>query len=345
MQAPGEDPKSQLNHFCQAQCKRPVTKEDIVYTCNRFGQQYQAIVKLSCLGGQEYAGNLAFNPKDAEKDAALQALQAYAGAIAALPQSSAKDAAKKRKMAPMLGQEELAAKQARMEAGENPAFTPKVKLNSLCMKLAKRFLQKGETMYKCMTVPGGYQATVQLACLPGEWSTRVWAGHVCANKQKAEQSAAEIALEQIMADKELGEEAAKTVPKAKTGGGGSGGGSNKGWGKGWNNRGNNWGWDWGAPPPWMWQMFEWGGGGWDDTRERISEAPVTGEVAEWKGTYAWVTPHNKINHPASQMRSGRVYVNKKDLPAGTESLSQGQAVKFHVYVDQSGLGGEEVELA
>merc|ERR1712187_186088 len=153
--------------------------------------------KLNCIGGAEYAGNLSNNPKETEK----------------------KRKAPQAKLTP----EQLAAKKARQEIeGENPANTPKVKLNSLCMKIVKRYLQKGETTYECNKVAGGYQGTVKLSCLPGDWGGRVWAGHVCATKAKAEQSAAEIAMAQINGDAELVEEASK--PKPKSGGNGKGGG-------------------------------------------------------------------------------------------------------------------------
>mmetsp|Transcript_97291 Transcript_97291/g.251704 ORF Transcript_97291/g.251704 Transcript_97291/m.251704 type:complete len:223 (-) Transcript_97291:41-709(-) len=209
-------PKTELNQFCQRCCKRPVTKQDIVYVTNRFDNQYQAIVKLNCLAGQEYAGHLTSNAKDAEKSAAQQAMMAYAAEIEAMPM---KEPGKKK--APQTP-EQIEAKKARALAddGVNPAITPKTKLNSLCMKIAKRYLQKGETIYESLKVAGGYQATVKLAALPGEWAGRAWAGEVCSTKQKAEQSAAEIALNQVSTDPELAAEAA--IPKGKGKGKGKG---------------------------------------------------------------------------------------------------------------------------
>merc|ERR1719343_1979861 len=76
--AMGMDTKTELNQFCQRFCQRPVTKNDIIYTTTKFGHQYQSIVKLNCLGGAEYAGNLSSNPKEAEKLAAQQAMLANA---------------------------------------------------------------------------------------------------------------------------------------------------------------------------------------------------------------------------------------------------------------------------
>eukprot|EP00913_Durusdinium_trenchii_P009279 g8718.t1 len=277
------DPKTELNHFCQRYCQRPVTKADISYTTNKFGNQYQSIVKLDCIQGQEYAGHLCLNQKEAEKSAAEQAVMAFRPQMASLPPPASKDP-KKKKERPRLTPAELAAKKAkqaeerdispeyaqvdgaeiaylaRPDEGENPAVTPKTKLNALVMKIAKRYLQKGETIYETKTYAGGgHQATVQLKALPGEWGNRVWAGHVSSTKQKAEQSAAEIALKQISEDSEMVAEAAK--PK------GVGKGKGKGKGKGF---GLLWGWDW---------NMMWGGGsGPNLPREKVSETPMTGEV-------------------------------------------------------------------
>merc|ERR1712232_538817 len=85
----------------------------------------------------------------------------------------------------------------------NPAMTPKVKLNTLYMKITQRYLKKGETVYNTNKVLGGFQATVQLSSLPDTWASRIWAGEVCSTKQNAEQSAARIALEHIEGDTEL----------------------------------------------------------------------------------------------------------------------------------------------
>lgn len=310
------DAKTDLNQFCQRYCKRPVTKQDIVYVVNRFGNQYQSIVKLNCFSGQEYAGHLSVSSKEAEKSAAHQALVAYSSTIENLgPKSEAKG---RRKPQKQLSPAELAEKKAKQaDDGENPAITPKTKLNSLCMKIAKRYLQKGETVYECLKVTGGFQATVKLGALPGEWSERCWAGEVCGTKQKAEQSAAEIALVQILADKELSDEATKPKGKGK--------------GKG-------------APAwctGWVWQAPSSGG---YQERERVGDSQVAGEVLEWKETYGWLRPVDKLDHPSASQRDGKVYVHRKDLLGGLESLDVGSAVKFFLYEDHSGLGGEEVAL-
>lgn len=313
------DAKTDLNQFCQKFCKRPVTKQDIVYVVNRFGNQFQAIVKLNCFQGQEYAGHLCTNAKEAEKSAAHQAILAHAATLDMLSKDD--DKKSRRKVHQPLNPQQLAEKRAKQaEDGENPAITPKTKLNSLCMKIAKRYLQKGETVYEALKVAGGFQATVKLTALPGDWADRCWAGEVCSTKQKAEQSAADIALQQILADEELLAEADR--PKGKGKGKVEKGGGKGGWASGW-----------------VWQPS-----GPDQPRQRVGEEPMTGEVLEWKEHYGWVRTAEPVDHAAASLRDGKIYVNKRDLPEGTTELAVGAQVRFYLYEDNSGLGGEQVTI-
>eukprot|EP00931_Biecheleriopsis_adriatica_P010820 TRINITY_DN111885_c0_g1_i1.p1 TRINITY_DN111885_c0_g1~~TRINITY_DN111885_c0_g1_i1.p1 ORF type:complete len:320 (+),score=73.24 TRINITY_DN111885_c0_g1_i1:48-1007(+) len=311
--------KNQLVEFLQKYCKRPLTKSDIVYTVSKYGMQFQAIVKLNCLSGQEYAGHLCVDQKAAEKSAAQQAVTANAALIEQV-NSQAKDA-KKRPGPKVLTPEEIAAKKARIAAGEvNPANTPKMELNSLAMRIVKRFLQKGETVYTCNKIGMQYQATVQITCLPDEWGKRAWAGHLSSQKQKAEQSAAEQALVDIKNDETLKAEAAKP----------------KGRGKG-QGQGEDW---WSAMQSmvdsWM---------NWTDERERISENLHTGTVTEWKGSFGWIQPDVSIEHESAKKRDGKVFIGKQDFASPlTADVTVGQKLKFKVYSDSRGLGAEEASL-
>ncbi|CAE7659394.1 unnamed protein product, partial [Symbiodinium sp. CCMP2456] len=298
-----KDPKTQLNHFCQRYCQRPVTKSDISYTTNKFGNQYQAIVKLDCIQGQEYAGHLCINQKDAEKSAAEQAVMAFSSQMAVLKPPVQRD--KKRKPRTP---EEIAERKAKQEAEGNPAITPKTLLNALVMKIAKRYLQKGETVYETKTYNGGgHQATVKLSALPGEWSERMWAGHVCTTKQKAEQSAAEIALESIKQDKELMEEADKP----------------KGFGKGGKGKGKGFMWD-----PWQWGWM-WGMPSSELPRKDVLTESITGEVIEWKESHGWIKADVELDHKAASRREGKIFVGKSDAPE--DGLVAGAKVSFTVY--------------
>ncbi|CAJ1400063.1 unnamed protein product [Effrenium voratum] len=248
------DAKTRLNQFCQRYCLRPVTRKDILYSTTRFGnKQYQSIVRLNCLDGQEYAGELSETPKDAEKSAAQQALKAFSTVISSLPPMKP---AKKKKSGD--GEDKAGPSDA-----ENPALTDKVKLNALCMRIAKRPLQKGETVYETQQLglgknPTGYQATVQLPCLPEDWASKLFAGQVCPNKQAAEQSAASIALKAIQEDAKLTALAEEKVPKKPS----AGGEGKKTKAKAWKS-------------------------GPDLPREALSEAPLAAMVLEWKGSFGW----------------------------------------------------------
>mmetsp|Transcript_20849 Transcript_20849/g.58507 ORF Transcript_20849/g.58507 Transcript_20849/m.58507 type:complete len:378 (+) Transcript_20849:184-1317(+) len=364
------DPKTGLNQFCQRYCSRPVTKNDILYKTTKFGNsQFQAVVTLSCLEGQEYAGELSSSRKSAEKSAAQQALQAYSAISSTLLQASAVH--KKCRVPGPLGvpqpfmfnlgnlpnlepavpgvpgvgaggaAEHAAAKQGAEggepepgASGENPALTDKAKLNAACMKIVRRALRKGETLYETRQVGisksfSGYQSTVRLMCLPEIWANQMFPGQVCANKQGAEQSAAGVALAAIMADPELSAQITKVntapaQPKANKKSKGKGGGAEQAW---------RWkgGWSWSASGP-------------DLPRERVSETAITGEVLEWKGTFGWVKCSAEIDHPAASRRGGKVYVHQRDLLDDVQELSEGASVSFQLYVDPSGLGGEEVAL-
>merc|ERR1719473_306040 len=75
-------------------------------------------------------------------------------------------------------------------------------------------------------------------------------------------------------------------------------------------------------------------------RERITEAPVIGEVIEWKGKYGWVKPSEPIQHEKASKRDGKIFVSQTDLVGATE-LTPGKLCQFHVFADPAGLGGEE----
>lgn len=197
------------------------------------------------------------------------------------------------------------------------------------MKITKRYLKKGETVYETRSfASGGHQATVQLKALPGDWTARIWAGHVCTTKQKAEQSAAEIALEQIETDEELKKKAEEP----------------KGAGKGMmmmmlKGKGKGKGFDW-MMSPWDFQTMM-NGSGPNLPRTRLTEEPIDGAVVEWKGNFGWLKPTDPFDHPAAKRREGKIYVSTKDV---TGEASLDAKVKFHIYEDPQGLGAEEVQV-
>merc|ERR1739848_275619 len=75
-------------------------------------------------------------------------------------------------------------------------------------------------------------------------------------------------------------------------------------------------------------------------RKRISTEPMTGEVAEWKGKYGWITPTSPIDHPMADKHNGKLYISMSDIVEG-DSLTVGSVCQFHIFEDSSGLGAED----
>lgn len=91
---------------------------------------------------------------------------------------------------------------ANAPAGSNET-THKTRLNQTCMRIVKRALVKGEIVYSTQQVEGGHQSEVSAPFLPGDTADMNFVGEVCATAKEAEQTAAGIALETILADGEL----------------------------------------------------------------------------------------------------------------------------------------------
>lgn len=107
--------------------------------------------------------------------------------------------------------------------------SPKQQLNVISGKVAGRPLAKGEVEYTVNQTDGGFQATVTLHALPGEWASKVWAGDVAKSKALAETNAAAQALETIRTTPEL---MASITQPSKPQGKGKGKSKGKGKGKG-----------------------------------------------------------------------------------------------------------------
>lgn len=71
--------------------------------------------------------------------------------------------------------------------------------------------------------------------------------------------------------------------------------------------------------------------------------PCQGEVLVMFGHYGWLATCSKIDHPAAARNGGRIYVHRRDVVDGA-CLSEGDRVHFYLYVDEQGLGAEELCL-
>mmetsp|Transcript_84253 Transcript_84253/g.235969 ORF Transcript_84253/g.235969 Transcript_84253/m.235969 type:complete len:349 (-) Transcript_84253:57-1103(-) len=345
----GADSKSTLNSFAQRHLKRPISKTDIVYSVAKFGEQYQATVSLNCMDGVQFAGEVANSQKEAEHNAAQIALANFGTDVAAMMDQRLQG--KKRKASDAMLPDGAAAPHGPVHE------SARTSLNTMLMRYMRRPLAQGDLVYSTVQTALGFQCTVTMPCLTGEYEGLGWAGEVAGKKKEAEENAAFQAFEALSADPAFAETATKTVKKGK-----SGKGKEKGKGKG--------GWDF---PPEMMAMMEAMMGKAEGKgmkgkasmmldmmkgkakgkgkgmkgpkpRERISEAPLSGTVAEWKGKYGWIQPMEVIEHEAVQRNNGKIFLHIKDWPSDIGEPIEGASVCFQLYQDPSGLGAEEVLL-
>jgi len=198
--------------FAQKYCKKLITKDDIVYSTNSMGGQHQATVTLVCLEGVQFAGEVAYTPKDAERAAASVALQHFADEVAlALAQPPKFAANKKRKAPAAFGCGGGAADGSAGTGTDIPGTNAKQQLNTVLMRVLKRALTKEDVTYNTAQTAAGYQTTLSLPCLEGEWSGLQWAGEVASKKKVAEENSARQAVDTLTADPAIS--AALSAPK------------------------------------------------------------------------------------------------------------------------------------
>uniref|UniRef100_A0A7S2PZ83 DRBM domain-containing protein n=1 Tax=Zooxanthella nutricula TaxID=1333877 RepID=A0A7S2PZ83_9DINO len=250
------DPKSTLNMFVQRHCKKIITKEDIVYSTLSSNGQYQATVTVACLDGVQFAGEIARTAKDAEKSAATMALTHYADEVAvALAQPKSTNNKKRKASAAGIGGGPTPGDLAGLGGGlpdgglgaglglpgggsggapNEAQDNARVKLNNVLMRVVKRSLTKEDVVYNIAQTTGGYQCTLAIPCLSGEWAGLQWAGDVASKKKQAEENAALQAMSTLISDPAVAAAmAAPPAPKQPYKGKGRGKGKGKGGGYGW----------------------------------------------------------------------------------------------------------------
>lgn len=202
-----KDAVSGLAHFCQRYVSRPTSKEDISYQNSRLPNGHQCTVKVDCLGGLEFAGEVCSNAKEAKLSASQQVLNHFADQIASMPAVTKKPKNNnKRKSSGQLMPD--ATKSQRLDDSDGPKVLPpsasnKGDLNTLYCKIIRRVINKGEVIYQTGNVQGGYQSQVQLPGLPDPWDKQIWAGEVMEKKGDAEQSVAGVALATLRSEPSL----------------------------------------------------------------------------------------------------------------------------------------------
>mmetsp|Transcript_21834 Transcript_21834/g.70714 ORF Transcript_21834/g.70714 Transcript_21834/m.70714 type:complete len:346 (+) Transcript_21834:153-1190(+) len=338
--------KSELNNFIQKQLKKMIAKEDIVYSMQTFGDQHQATVTLNCMGGLEFAGEVAADAKQAQQNAAAAALAHHAGEVAASSATPAKNNNNKKRKASEAG---LSFATPAAAAG-NPAITNKSILNAALGRILKKALTKGDIKCDTAKIGDGYQTTLSLPGMPGEWGSLAWAGELGQSQKQAEEHAATHAVAALQADPTYalmvtgGKQPGAKQPgakKAKTSGGVAAGGIIRPVGFGGGELS-------GAPAKGNGKAKAKGKARaprepvGDLPRERISEAPMTGTLDNWRGKFGWIDMSEKVAHPAAKKNKGKVYLSQKDWEQPTPP-TKGTAVMFYLYADDAGLGAESCQ--
>lgn len=77
------------------------------------------------------------------------------------------------------------------------------------------------------------------------------------------------------------------------------------------------------------------------TRVRLTPAPLSGRVVQWKGSYGWIEPTCVVEHPDVAKHRGRIFVHAEDVSPKWKSLTVGSLVEFFLYHDGQGLGAED----
>mmetsp|Transcript_38740 Transcript_38740/g.104890 ORF Transcript_38740/g.104890 Transcript_38740/m.104890 type:complete len:306 (-) Transcript_38740:19-936(-) len=181
------DSKSLLVQFLQRSIGRTLTKADVVYTTHNSGEHFQSTVKLVCKEGEEYAGELSTNDKEAMQSAAAQALADFAAEIAALPEKPPKAKGGKAKD-PDAGL--MAIMGLGAAAGAEAVPNSKTELVQKLQAHCKRPMTRADVIYETAKTTDGFQSTVKLVAVGGVEFT----GEVSTGEKIAQHSAAQQAL-------------------------------------------------------------------------------------------------------------------------------------------------------
>eukprot|EP00429_Kryptoperidinium_foliaceum_P098354 CAMPEP_0176235282 /NCGR_PEP_ID=MMETSP0121_2-20121125/26758_1 /TAXON_ID=160619 /ORGANISM="Kryptoperidinium foliaceum, Strain CCMP 1326" /LENGTH=318 /DNA_ID=CAMNT_0017574699 /DNA_START=164 /DNA_END=1120 /DNA_ORIENTATION=- len=314
----------------------------------RFGQQHQATVTINALDGVQFAGEVAANPKAAEQAAAKIVLDNYAEEVALImSKANASKNKKKRKANEILIDPAEAVATGGLSAllGTAGAIdNAKVKLNNALMRLVRRPVSKGDVNFHTVQTAVGFQCTISMPCLPGDWGGLAWAGEVASKKKQAEENAAQQAVNAIEADPEMMAQIMMSISRSQASAGKS---KRARWGEE----------DWSGMSPHMAAaMAQYsqsisspcGGKGAASAasapvpRIRITSVPVSGVICEWAGSYGWIKPYEPIKHDSARLTEGRIHLDAAHWKHEAIPPAEGTIVQCHVYEDPAGLSADDV---
>lgn len=76
-------------------------------------------------------------------------------------------------------------------------------------------------------------------------------------------------------------------------------------------------------------------------RQRVTNDPISGQVASWKGNFGWIQPSEPVSHP---LHKGHIFVHKNDIEPPSDHVEVGTQLMFFVYADNQGLGAEHCQV-
>jgi len=217
--------KTLLNQVVQKLIRKPISKDDIVYTIIPLPEGFQATVQINAVGGEAFAGPVTRDPKLAEKAAAEQALDFFrsdprtATIVDQCVQQAEATNAKAPTMQsimPQMPSNSLTSNGTLPDGVPHAPIDPvklgkdlegvgwKQAIHIVLGKVCRTVLQKDAAVYDTRWdwEGNGYKTTVRISCLPAGWAWQntAWCGETCPKKKDAEISAAGAALGAILDD-------------------------------------------------------------------------------------------------------------------------------------------------
>lgn len=80
-----------------------------------------------------------------------------------------------------------------------------------------------------------------------------------------------------------------------------------------------------------------------ESREILSEVPITGVVTKVNGKVAFIKPDEPVEHELSSKHKGQIYLHMQDMDDSEEPLVGAQVI-FYTYADDHGLGAERCTI-
>lgn len=194
--------KNALNALLQRITGQSMGKTDITYDVVQHGSAYQCTTTINCLDGQQASGDMKASEKEAEQEAALQAILALEQDLKTMGYSITD---RTLDVPPMLMQAVITAGIASEGQDISEALTDaaiKAIMHGVITKVVGRKLDKGDITYnfESSATAGMFHATLTLPSIPGELGTTTWQGADSPFRRDSQLDCALKALDSILTD-------------------------------------------------------------------------------------------------------------------------------------------------